>query len=659
MYARKLLPRPDSGSESAFKAMNSFLSELEILKKLSHHHTIKLVASYTDERYIGLFLWPVADCTLTKFLRHATAAAAVDERALLRTFFGCLAAALDYLHGCNIRHKDVKPSNILVKDEAVLLSDFGISRDYGTPNDPADLIRSTTAGPTAKTPRYCAPEVAKNEKRNTSSDVWSLGCVYLEMVSVLKGESSEKVVSFLERNGMRDSCFYANPSGVTAWINNLAQTPRDNEPLLWIRKTLQENREHRPTTGNLLRLILSKKSPEASMIFCGQCCCNTSRAAEPEFQVTQQQSIGGDHSRSTSISMPHPETLGKAPNDSDYLGAKTRIRRRPNLAMPDFWSRSSSGMALTRRSKRTPLSFVQDTETSYPTTLFAPKLPSGSKTTLIFEAIQAKDLEQVNRLLEQKIDITVRDSNEWTPLHHCSCLVGQTDILVQLIDYGSNIEARDSDGHTPLHIACSHGAEDMVRMLIRYGADIEATTQDQQTPLHITSVHEAPRLVQLLLDAGAQIEARADEYTPLHLASQHGCTAAVAVLLQNGAHIEAVGTNYWTSLHLACGFAQYNTARMLLECGASVWARDHAFWTPLHQACRKNDASLLELLIVNGADIEAEAVDCMTPLQLAAYCGLETSAIILSRYGADARVALETARQQGHHEIHAILQAGF
>lgn len=50
---------------------------------------------------------PVADCNLKEFLTLQPLSA--DSRSFLRTFFGCLAAALDYLHQNRIRHKDIKP----------------------------------------------------------------------------------------------------------------------------------------------------------------------------------------------------------------------------------------------------------------------------------------------------------------------------------------------------------------------------------------------------------------------------------------------------------------------------------------------------------------------------------------------------------------------
>ncbi|KAF2188643.1 hypothetical protein K469DRAFT_684654 [Zopfia rhizophila CBS 207.26] len=75
----------------------------------------------------------------------------------LRTFFGCLAAALTSLHDNRVRHKSIKSKYMLIARGAVLFTDFGPSRHF------PDGQGSTTSGLKAATPRYSPPEVAACE----------------------------------------------------------------------------------------------------------------------------------------------------------------------------------------------------------------------------------------------------------------------------------------------------------------------------------------------------------------------------------------------------------------------------------------------------------------------------------------------------------------
>lgn len=101
-----------------------------------------------------------------------------QTKAMARIFvqaFGCLADGLAYLRHRQIRHKDIKPRNILIHQGRVLYTDFGLSLDYSLRDN------SVSSGPAAMTRRYAAPEVIESRPRDSSSDIFSLGCVFVEM----------------------------------------------------------------------------------------------------------------------------------------------------------------------------------------------------------------------------------------------------------------------------------------------------------------------------------------------------------------------------------------------------------------------------------------------------------------------------------------------
>jgi serine/threonine protein kinase len=279
-YARKLLPRGRTFRRNQ-SVLRSFQHELNALKKLCHHrHIVQLIGSYTDPQFVGIIMSPVADCDLKDFLISCVSDGASNVQArksFIRSFFGCLTSALSYLHDNTIRHKDIKPQNVLVAHHTVYLTDFGISLDW------SENGKETTTGPTQKTARYCAPEVSDLTPRNTSSDMWSLGCVFLEIWTVLKGETVAKLNTYLEKNGALSSCYHLNTDATFSWMAMLESKPpsADNSPLAWLRHLLVHDKHERFTARQLLLEIETVNTdPETKFAFSGQCCMEDLEATE-------------------------------------------------------------------------------------------------------------------------------------------------------------------------------------------------------------------------------------------------------------------------------------------------------------------------------------------------------------------------------------------
>lgn len=227
---------------------------------------VEFVGSYTDPRYMALVMSPVAEMDLATYLDSVTP----FKHWELRTFFGCLARALQFLHEQSIRHKDIKPDNILVHQGNVLFTDFGLARDF------TDASRSTTQGTVnAMTLKYCAPEVAYQEARSTSSDIWSLGVVFLEMVVRLKGMRDEDMEDYFDQHGSNESLIWTNNEALPLFIAHISQAGKrlDNRALDWVRDMLQVDPKSRPTAASLVTLAITpRKADVGSITFCGICC---------------------------------------------------------------------------------------------------------------------------------------------------------------------------------------------------------------------------------------------------------------------------------------------------------------------------------------------------------------------------------------------------
>jgi serine/threonine protein kinase len=267
--------------------------ELDILKKLSHKHVVTLLSSYTQNNLyniLGLLLHPVAVCDLRVLLdeldenqKLAWADCSEDFKKLmdrlgfqddirkmrerLARVYGCLANAIQYLHNNNIRHKDIKPRNILLdRNDGLYITDFGLSRDT------ADGSSSVTNGNKRGTYKYCAPEVAMFEPRGRAADIYSLGCVFLEINTVYRRLSLGAFENF--RTEHDDRSYQNSPQKLQEWMSKLRQIRIDNvdcgifDIIDIIEKMVSPIAKDRPA----IRDVCSSLYLLGDIIYFGKCC---------------------------------------------------------------------------------------------------------------------------------------------------------------------------------------------------------------------------------------------------------------------------------------------------------------------------------------------------------------------------------------------------
>lgn len=135
-----------------------------------------LVLEFVDGRDLG-HIWP----------QGTQVPLALATRVILQVL-----DALNYAHGFGIINRDIKPANIMVTDGlTVKVTDFGIAHVFAS-----DMTRSSML---VGTPSYMAPEQCLGEKLDPRSDIFSLGCVFYELLAGRRCFTGETVIATTHR----------------------------------------------------------------------------------------------------------------------------------------------------------------------------------------------------------------------------------------------------------------------------------------------------------------------------------------------------------------------------------------------------------------------------------------------------------------------------
>ena len=287
-FVRKRVQIPYSTRAQCLRIVQQ---EAAILKSLTHIHIIKILSTYQDSSTTGrhfysLLMSPVGDNDLCGFLdimgekqsrqpRHSeflVNQGNFEELSWLKKWFQCLASALTYMHSKGVRHQDIKPSNIVYQGTNIFFTDFGSSGRF-------ELGRTTsTETPARKSLMYAAPEMVGTlhedayKRHGLGADIFSLGCVFMEMLTVLDGRRMQDFHDFcLLKPNTQTEISQSGAGGTRGVLLYSCVTRRTEQwfevtkgmPLAMyqacVKPMLKEDRKSRPSAKEVLESIRERQ----------------------------------------------------------------------------------------------------------------------------------------------------------------------------------------------------------------------------------------------------------------------------------------------------------------------------------------------------------------------------------------------------------------
>ena len=280
----------------------------------------------------------------------------------------------------------------------------------------------------------------------------------------------------------------------------------------------------------------------------------------------------------------------------------------------------------------------------------------------------------VQEVLDQGADVNDRDKDGSSALHLAS--IGDHEEAVRLLlSDGADVNALDDHSNTPLIAACGffHGAkltgscESVVRLLLEGSADCNAQDDMGRTALYNAIHHWKGAIIPLLLEYGADVntkDCKRDEAIRIvpKCCDDGGPVEVIDLLLDHGAHFDNWGKGGKTALIMAAGNGQAAAAGLLLGKGANVNYRSNRGHTALLRASGMGDGVMVRLLLDHGADCNIPDKHGWTALMEASVDGNDDVVKLLLEGGADVeavygKTALDRARERDQKGIVQLLEA--
>lgn len=259
--------------------------------------------------------------------------------------------------------------------------------------------------------------------------------------------------------------------------------------------------------------------------------------------------------------------------------------------------------------------------------------PDGCLQTLLHRAIDDNKEEIAQFLIRSGCDLNAarkpgangeggdEAKDNCTPLHLC-CQWGLEQVVQTLVEHGANVNARDSEGKTPIHIAIQNQHAQIISLLLCH-PNLDLSLRDKKglspfaTALTVRNNKAAQAILDRLPSAAEQFDNKGRNF--LHMAIQKGDMESILFLLsiQVDVNSRVQDVTQTPPLHLAVVSGNETLVRSLILAGARINDTDTHRNTALHAAAKAGHATVVSALLQNNINFDSPNTDCDNALHVA------------------------------------------
>ena len=540
--------------------LDRFLDEARALARFDHRHIIKVHRFFEAHGTAYIVMEYAEGETLSAFLERKGTLTETELKAILYP----LLDGLEVVHRADFLHRDIKPGNIIIRDEdnSPVLLDFGSARQAIGARS-----RSVTS---IITPGYAPIEqYSSRGDQGSWTDIYALGGV---CYSALTGQVPEDATDRVRNDPLipvSERCAGQASSGFLSAIDwALAVDEGDRPQSIGVWRTALEEETPRIVSAQppvtTPALPLEKKKREAVV----------SRVGSRDASLSERGQKARGKLLAVVISMVAVLIVGiiyivqaekqrqelvaekaKIESEKAILAAEQAEKQRQEQAILEKLRQEGAALEKQRQEQAAEKARLAEKQRQEEAALEKQRQElAAEKARLAAELAEKQRQEQA----AEKARLTAEQAEK------------QRQEQAFVAEVGRKPQPQGKhNGETDLHIAAKLNLPMLTIFLLKAGADVHAKDNNGNTPLHWAAYKDASATAEILLKSGADINAKNNEgRTPLHSATLQDASATVGVLLKAGADVHAITYKGNTPLRIATANNAFETAKLLRRYGA-------------------------------------------------------------------------------------------